>query len=102
VQEAKGRPKPLKVGPRPPMIHLGALVMVTAMMVTTMMVSFMFFVSRTVVCAVSCKPRCGSQHRHHETNNHKDKYSATRSLHSTSLLSWSRSLLRNRIYAANP
>jgi hypothetical protein len=99
VQDAKQRLEPLKVGPRPPMTHRGALVIVAAMMVSFM---FMFFVSGAVVCAVSRKRRDGSQHHYYETNNHKDKYSATRALHSTSLLTSSRSLLRNRIYTANP
>src|SRR4051812_19165028 len=81
--------------------------MVSAMMVMVFVASFMVsfvasfvvsFVTWRIVCAVSRKPRHGSQHHHHETSNHKDKDSAACALHSTSLLALRRGCSSKTVY----
>jgi hypothetical protein len=85
--------------PRLPATYYQLVMMMAMLMMASMMV--MFFVSGGIVRAHHRRCRCDSQHHRHKASHHKDKYSAARAFHYTSLLSSSRLLLRTRIYVEN-
>jgi hypothetical protein len=83
---------------RLPATYYQLVMMMAMLMMASMMV--VFFVSGGIVRAHHRRRRCDSQHHRHKASHHKDKYSAARAFHYTSLLSSSR-LLRTRIYVEN-